>query len=380
MFLFEYFLNVMVYLAFLYTEDGSVIHGSGFGAETMHAGELVFTTSMNGYPESISDPSYRGQMLLFTHPLIGNYGVPRITKDKYGVIRNFESEKPNVEGVVLGELNGGIKYSKHESLSEWLRRSNVPGISIPDTRAIVKNIRLNGVVKAVIANGSFGIEEAKNMLKRFSYSKVNYAAYTAPKKVAVHGSGSNRIVIIDFGVKHGILRSMEGFDAKIIRVPYSYSSEKIMGMNPDGIILSNGPGDPNTLSKGFDLSGIIDSGLPLLGICLGHQLVAMHFRGSVEKMKYGHRAINKGIYDVIERRASITTHNHGYAVSRKPLNSELWFYSLDDRTIEGLIYPDKNILSVQFHPEGGPGTVDASYVFRRFMDMVKAWKARKAIK
>ncbi|MGC8586498.1 MAG: glutamine-hydrolyzing carbamoyl-phosphate synthase small subunit [Candidatus Micrarchaeia archaeon] len=367
----------MVYLAFLYLEDGRVIPGRGFGAEAIRAGELVFTTSMNGYPESISDPSYRGQVLLFTHPLIGNYGVPRISKDKNGVIRNFESEKPNVEGVVLGELNSGIKYSKHESLSEWLKRSGIPGISIDDTREIVKSIRLKGVVKCVIANGNYTIEYARKMLKEFSYSMVNYALYTTPKRKIIHGDGKYRIVVIDFGIKHGILRSLERFNATVIRVPYTQREKQILDLNPDGIVLSNGPGNPNLLYKGFNSKSIIDSGIPLLGICLGHQLVAIHYKGRVEKMKYGHRAINKGVYDTILKKASITTHNHGYAVAKKPSNSKLWFYSLDDHTIEGLVYPDKNIYTVQFHPEGGPGTTDASYVFKIFMDLVKEWKAKK---
>ncbi len=367
----------MVYLAFLYLEDGRVIPGRGFGAEAIRAGELVFTTSMNGYPESISDPSYRGQVLLFTHPLIGNYGVPRISRDKNGVIRNFESEKPNVEGVVLGELNSGIKYSKHESLSDWLKRSRIPGISIDDTREMVKSIRLKGVVKCVIANGNYTTGYARKMLEEFSYSRVNYALYTTPKRKIIHGNGKYRIVVIDFGIKHGILRSLESFNATIIRVPYTQREKQILDLNPDGIILSNGPGDPNLLYKEFDSKGIIDSGIPLLGICLGHQLVAIHYKGRVEKMKYGHRAINKGVYDTIWKKASITTHNHGYAVAKKPSNSKLWFYSLDDHTIEGLVYPDKNIYTVQFHPEGGPGTTDASYVFKIFMDLVEEWKAKK---
>jgi len=369
--------NILVYLAFVYLEDGSIIHGRGFGAESMRPGELVFTTSMNGYPESITDPSYKGQILAFAHPLIGNYGVPKIEKDEFGVIKNFESESVNVEGVVVNELNEGFKYNKRRSLSEWLKSFGVPGIVVNDTREIVKRIRSKGVVKAVIANGSFSIGEAKRMLHKFDYSRQEYANMVAPKRAIVHGNGKYRLVIFDFGVKHGILKSLEKYNTTIIRLPYTYSAEEAIKLKPDGIVYSNGPGDPSTIYNKFGaLEELNESGIPTFGICLGHQLIAMSMKGKVEKMKYGHRAINKGVFDTAERRAIITTHNHGYAVTRKPDNSEVWFYSLDDNTVEGLIYHKDNIITTQFHPEGGPGTSDADYLFDKFMGMVGRWKRR----
>lgn len=369
--------KIVVYLAFIYFEDGSIIHGRGFGSESLRPGELVFTTSMNGYPESITDPSYKGQILTFTHPLIGNYGVPRMERDRRGVIKNFESESVNVEGVVVNELSEGFKYSKDKGLSAWLSGFGIPGIVVQDTRQIVKCVRSRGVVKAVVANGNFSLDEAKKMLQEFDYSKREYVNGTTPKNAIVHGNGKYRLAIFDFGIKHGILRSLERYDTTIIRLPYTYGADEALELKPDGIIYSNGPGDPNGVYKRFRaLRELEGSGIPTFGICLGHQLIARYFNGTVEKMKYGHRAINKGVFDTAERKAVITTHNHGYAVTKKPNNSELWFYSLDDNTIEGLLYKNMGIITTQFHPEGGPGTSDASYLFDRFMKMVKDWKRR----
>ncbi|MEM0124554.1 MAG: glutamine-hydrolyzing carbamoyl-phosphate synthase small subunit [Candidatus Micrarchaeaceae archaeon] len=359
-------------------EDGTIIHGRGFGAESLHAGELVFTTSMNGYPESITDPSYKGQILAFSHPLVGNYGIPHLEKDRQGIIKNFESEAVNVEGVVINELSEGFKHNMKMDLSEMLARSEISGIVVPDTRSIVKRIREHGVIKAAIANGNFTATEARKAVGAFDYSKYEYVKYTTPKFIVKHGNGKYRIVVFDFGVKHGILRELEKYNTTLIRLPYSYSAEEALRLKPDGIVYSNGPGDPNKVYDEFGaLEELKDSRIPTFGICLGHQLIAKAFGGKVRKMKYGHRAINKGVLDVKEARAIVTTHNHGYAVTEKPKNSELWFYSLDDNTIEGLLYNDLNIITTQFHPEGGPGTSDASYLFGVFMKMVKDWKIKQ---
>ncbi len=368
----------MVYLAFLYLEDGSIFAGKGFGAKSLHVGELVFTTAMNGYPESMTDPSYKGQILSFTHPLIGNYGVPKLEKETNGIIKNFESEHINVEGVVLNELNKGQKHNKHRNIDTWLAESGVPGIEVEDTRQIVKRIRSKGVVKAVIANGNFEISEALEALKGFDYSKKNFIEHTAAKKVIVHGSGRYRIIIYDFGVKHGILRALSTYGTTIIRVPPSFGAEEVLRLRPDGIIYSNGPGDPTNIYKKFEaMKALEETHIPTFGICLGHQLIALSFKGMVKKMKYGHRAINKGVFDTAQKHAVITTHNHGYAVTKKPPISKLWFYSLDDNTIEGLAFTNNHTITVQFHPEGGPGTNDAYYIFGTFMKMVEEWRRKR---
>ncbi|MEM3280265.1 MAG: carbamoyl phosphate synthase small subunit, partial [Candidatus Micrarchaeaceae archaeon] len=288
-------------MAFVYLEDGAIIHGRGFGGEALRAGELVFTTSMNGYPESITDPSYKGQILTFSHPLIGNYGVPRLEKDRQGIIRNFESEAVSVEGVVVNELSSGFKYSMKMGLSEMLADSGVPGIVIADTRSIIKRIRERGVIKAAIANGDFSESEARKAVSSFDYSRYDYVKDTSPKSPVKHGNGRYRIVIFDFGIKHGILRELAKYDTTLIRVPYSYSADDALKLKPDGIVYSNGPGDPNLVYKEFGaLDELKESGIPTFGICLGHQLMARAFGGKVTKMKYGHRAINKGVLDVKE--------------------------------------------------------------------------------
>ncbi|MGC8687455.1 MAG: glutamine-hydrolyzing carbamoyl-phosphate synthase small subunit [Candidatus Micrarchaeia archaeon] len=368
----------MIYLAFLYLEDGSIIAGKGFGARGVALGELVFSTSMNGYPESMTDPSYRGQILVFTHPLVGNYGVPKLRKNE-NVIINFESESIQVRGIVVNELNSGYKYDKSKTLSKWMKEQNIAGIEVVDTRDIVSRIREKGVLKAAICNG-VSVKEAAKKLQEFRYSGSDFISEVSTDRIKKYGKGDYNIMVFDFGIKHGIIRELLARNTRLVVVPYNFPAKDVLKIMPDGIVYTNGPGDPNKLHQSvIDMREVLASGIPVLGICLGHQLIAKSFGGRIEKMKYGHRAINKGVYDTLSKKAIITTHNHGYAVKKIPMNSKLWFYSLDDKTVEGLIYEKHNIITTQFHPEGGPGTNDGNYVFDRFMEMVKIWKAKKAM-
>ena len=356
---------------FLYLEDGTVLEGFGFGSSDYKTGELVFTTAMNGYPESLTDPSYKGQILLITHPLVGNYGVPGL-KSKDGIISNFESESIKAEGLVVSELTHGMKWNSSKSLDEWLKENNIPGISGIDTRALTKKVREEGVMACIISDDA--IEDAEARFKRSrNYDFSNLVGMVSPKEPVMHGSGNEVVVVVDFGVKHGILENLSDLGYRIIRVPYNYSAEEIMAFKPNGIVYSNGPGNPNLLLKEAEtFKSLLEYNIPTLAICLGHQIASMALSGEVRKMKFGHRAINKAVVDQMSKRSYITTHNHGYEVSKDalPEDSEIWFNSPDDDVVEGLRFKRMNLLTVQFHPEARPGTNDTRFIFNLFGGMV----------
>ena len=354
---------------YLYLEDGTIIEGISIGADKEAIGEVVFTTAMNGYVESLTDPSYKGQILVFTHPHIGNYGIP---KKEYinNVLSNFESEHIQVSGVVINNTNNGFKYNKLYSLSEWLKEENIPGIVIDDTRLIVKKIRDNGVMKG----GLLKKESSKELVDNFNYSNIELINEVSPKEIIIHGNNRYKVLLFDFGVKHGIIRELIRRNLEVIRISYKMNFEKYIN-EVNGIVYSNGPGDPEIVSKYFDkIKELSEYKMPTFGICLGHQLIGIAFNGIVKKMKFGHRAINKGVFDVINKKAIITTHNHGYAIEKLPEGFKLWFYSIDDKVIEGMINNDLNIITTQFHPEAGPGPLDANYIFDIFANMVEKWR------
>jgi len=361
------------YKARLYLEDGSVIEGCGFGARTKRFGELVFTTAMNGYPESMTDPSYKGQILIITHPLVGNYGVPKPEYEE-GILRNFESERIQIEGLVVSEETEPSKWSSVMSLHEWMLSEGIPGISNVDTRMIVKKVRNYGVMGGVIAT-SEDLEVDENLLK-LKYDETNFVDEVSPKVPIVHkGLSEETIVVVDCGIKHGILYQLHKLGFTIVRLPCRSNVDKIMSYQPVGIVYSNGPGNPLLLKdviEGF--KQIVEYKIPILGICLGHQIAAIAFGGKVRKMKFGHRAINKPVVDVNTNRCYISTHNHGYAMLSKsdiPLNAKVWFINPDDGTIEGLIYEKFPLITVQFHPEARPGPWDTTWIFEKFKVMVK---------
>lgn len=360
--------------AYIYLEDGTVLSGASFGHKSVRSGELVFTTSMNGYPESLTDPSYSGQVLIITHPLVGNYGVPK--KKAIGrILSNFESERIHVEGLIVSELTSSDKWSSEMDLDEWMRTYEVPGISGIDTRMLTKRVRDNGAMMCAISTGGRIRNPEKELGKK--YTKINFLERVSPKSPIMHGSGRRSIVVVDCGVKHGILQSISKLGYKVVRVPYDYTADKIMSYNPSGIVYSNGPGNPNMMSKTVgSMRSILEYKLPVFGICLGNQIATMALGGKVRKMKFGHRAVNKAVIDVITKRAYITTHNHGYAVLRKdmPKGAKMWFVSPDDDIVEGMKFEGYNMITTQFHPEARPGTNDAEFIFRTFDKMVKSAK------
>lgn len=356
---------------YLYLEDGTVLGGLGFGAQKTVSGEVVFTTAMNGYPESLTDPSYKGQILIITHPLVGNYGVPKKNFDR-GILTNFESENVTIEGLVVSELTDGDKWNSEKTLDKWLEKEGVPGISGIDTRDLTKKVREHGVMMGVISTGAQP-ESLKSYFEK-QYSSMHFVELVSPKKPIIHEFGKENVVVVDFGVKHGILQHLAQLHYNVVRVPYNYSVEKIMAFDPIGVVYGNGPGNPNLLlEEAKTFSKIMEYKIPTLAVCLGHQLAAIALGGKVTKMKFGHRAINKAVVDVSTHKSYITTHNHGYALYQEnlPKEAKLWFLSPDDNVVEGMTAEKYNLITTQFHPEARPGTNDATFIFGIFEKMIK---------
>lgn len=357
--------------AYIYLEDGTLLSGSGFGAKGVRTGEIVFTTSMNGYPESLTDPSYAGQILIITHPLVGNYGVPQ-KKFKNGILANFESEKIHVEGLVISELTQSEKWNSERNLDRWLSDEGVPGIQGVDTRSLTLRVRSEGAMMCAIASGR-ELKNPKSLIKK-EYTSINFVDLVSPKKPIEHRVHGKNVVVVDCGVKHGILENVAGLGYSVVRVPYDYTANQVMKFDPVGVVYSNGPGNPNLLKPTVKtFKDLLEYKLPTFGICLGHQIASLALGGRVRKMKFGHRAINKAVVDVISKSAYITTHNHGYAMLPEdmPKDGTIWLMSPDDNVVEGAIYKKHNIITTQFHPEARPGTNDAQFLFKTFDKMIK---------
>ncbi|MCI2414354.1 MAG: glutamine-hydrolyzing carbamoyl-phosphate synthase small subunit [Candidatus Aramenus sp.] len=359
------------YKGYLYLEDGTLIEGCGFGARGVRAGEVVFTTSMNGYPESLTDPSYKGQVLVITHPLVGNYGVPKKEYEN-GILKNFESERIQVEGLVVTEETDPNKWNSSKSLHEWLQEEGVPGLSNVDTRMIVKRVRTKGTMMGVITSG-YELENPQRFLEK-KYDEIDFTQFTSPKSPIVHPNNGKTIVLVDCGIKHGILYELYSRGFTIVRVPCNFSADQIMDYMPDGVVFGNGPGNPNLkLELVNAVREVLEYKLPVMGICLGHQAVTLALGGKVRKMKYGHRAINKPVVDLTDNKCYISTHNHGYGVYKEDVPSSMkpWFYNPDDGVIEGMYHEKLPIITTQFHPEARPGPNDVTWVFDKFKKMVR---------
>jgi carbamoyl-phosphate synthase small subunit len=362
--------------AWLILEDGSIFKGFSIGYPRNTVGEVVFTTGMVGYTESLTDPSYRGQILCFTYPLIGNYGVPSYSIiDKYGFPTFFESESIKVQGVIIHELcMNPSHWASTMSFNDWLYMEGIPGISGIDTRYLTKKLRAKGVMMGALVFDE--PESGFKLLKHSrSYESINFVEEVSVKEPIAYGDGEN-IVLIDCGVKLNIIRQLVASGLRVIRVPYSYDIDKILSYNPRGIVISNGPGNPKQCGVTIKtVRRIVDeTNLPILGICLGNQIIALALDADTFKLKYGHRGQNKPCIDVETGKCYITSQNHGYAVDEETLkNTELkvWFRNADDKTVEGIKHVSKPIISVQYHPEASPGPYDTSWIFLKFLEYVK---------
>ncbi len=361
-------------------EDGTRFNGIGFGFPKTVAGEIVFNTGMVGYTETLTDPSYGGQILCFTYPSIGNYGVPSESElDQYGLPRYFESDKVQTLGVIVHDLsNVASHYTCVKTLDEWLYQQKVPGIFGIDTRELTKKIRIDGVMngKIIISDVNKTLSSDNKNDQQFndynSHNFMNDISIPAPQ---FYGNKSDPIVaLIDTGTKFSIIRNLLKLGLRVIRLPWNSSFEQIMSFRPDGIVISNGPGDPIVCRDTIDTaSEIIKNSIPTLGICLGHQILALAAGAKTRKLKFGHRGQNKSCINLESNHSFITSQNHGYGVELESLDNtgfDLWFQNIDDKSVEGIKHKKKPIIAVQFHPEASPGPFDCLFIFKNFKDLI----------
>ncbi len=349
--------------AHLILNDGTVYEGTSFGYPHSVAGEVVFSTGMTGYPEALTDPSFYGQILTFTFPLAGNYGMPA-SETPDDLAANYESRSGQPAAVVVE--NYSEYYSHHtavSSLAQWLYNQKIPAITGIDTRALTQKIRESGAMLGKVIIGDedvpFFDPNHQNLVKRVSIPDVQLL-----------GSGKKRVLLMDCGSKHSIISELSGRNIEIIRTPWNYP---IMDDHFDGLLISSGPGDPLKCTETVEqVSLALQNDIPTFGICLGHQIMALALGAETYKMKYGHRSQNQPVLDTQSGRAYITSQNHGFAVETEKLPKE-WmplFTNLNDSTCEGLVHKSGRFFSTQFHPEASPGPVDTAYLFDKFVDLL----------
>jgi carbamoyl-phosphate synthase small subunit len=380
--------------AILALEDGSIFHGQGFGACASACGEVCFNTSMTGYQEILTDPSYKGQIVTMTYPLIGNYGVNAV---------DVESWRPHVAGFVIRELSPVVSNWRADlSLAEYLEKNGIPGIQGIDTRALTKKLRVRGAMNGFISTGEISDEEALQRAKEFVFVGVDYVKEVSHRKAfrwdekdeqsanfklasgaAPTGARDLReplppadipIVAFDYGLKYNILRRLRqhGFGVEVL--PAAASAAEALAHKPAGIFLSNGPGDPAALDYIVrEVKTLVDSGVPIFGICLGHQVLGLAFGGKTFKLKFGHRGANQPVKDLESGRVEITSQNHGFAVDPKSLPKDIAVdrINLNDQTVEGMRHKTKPVFCVQYHPEASPGPHDSTPLFAEFRALIE---------
>ena len=348
----------------LILEDGTVYEGVSFGAGRSAAGEVVFNTGMVGYPESLTDPSYFGQILVLTYPLIGNYGVPRFPA-RGEVPPPFESGRIQVSGLVVAHYVDEFSHSTAgQSLRQWLQSEGVPAITGIDTRALTKRLREHGTLLGKI-------EFEDQPVDFFDPNSVNLVRQVSVAEKKEFGTGETRLLLVDCGAKESILRSFLRRNVRVLRVPWDYP---VAQESCDGIVISNGPGNPKLARKTIiQVREALSKDLPVLGICLGHQILSLAAGANTYKLKYGHRSQNQPVRLVGSNRCYVTSQNHGFAVdnSTLPPDWEPWFVNLNDGTNEGIRHRSGRFMSVQFHPEASPGPVDTEFLFDDFLQVVR---------
>ncbi|MDF2944263.1 MAG: carA [Herbinix sp.] len=355
--------------AFLILEDGNVFAGESIGTQREIISEIVFNTGMTGYLEVLTDPSYAGQSVVMTYPLIGNYGI---------CYEDMESHKPWLDGFIVRELSRvPSNFRNEESIQNFLERNDIPGIAGIDTRALVKLLRNKGTMNGMITtNADYNLEEV--LARVHQYKVANVVAKTTgemKKIIPAVGTLKYKVALMDYGMKNNIPKSLAKRGCEVTIYPAFTKTEEILKDKPDGIMLSNGPGDPKECEEVItEVKRMFDSNVPIFAICLGHQLLALANGGDTAKMKYGHRGANHPVKDLKSGRVYISTQNHGYMVkedSMKPEVAEVSFINVNDKTVEGLHYLGKNVFSVQFHPEACAGPMDSEFLFDEFLYMME---------
>ncbi|WP_125981556.1 carbamoyl phosphate synthase small subunit [Loigolactobacillus iwatensis] len=353
---------------YLILADGSIFEGEGFGAPTTTTGEIVFNTGMSGYQETITDQSYNGEIIAFTYPLIGNYGINR---------DDYESIAPTCKGVVVHEAARlASNWRNQLSLDEFLKQKKIPGITGIDTRRLTKRLRTEGTMKASIVDTAD--EHAFDQLNALVLPKNQVQQVSTTKPFPSPATGKN-VVVIDFGLKHSVLRELSKRQCNLTVMPYNTTAEEIIQLAPDGVLLSNGPGDPKDVPEALEMIRGIQGKIPLFGICLGHQLFALANGADTYKMKFGHRGFNHPVREIATGRIDFTSQNHGYAVDAHSINKDnllITHIEINDGTVEGLRHRQYPAFSVQFHPDATPGPHDADHLFDEFMEMMDAFAKR----
>jgi carbamoyl-phosphate synthase small subunit len=345
----------------LILEDGSIYDGQSFGTEKIVNGEVVFNTGMVGYPEALTDPSYRGQILVLTYPLIGNYGVPGNEKVN-GMYKNFESDKIQITALIVSEYEQEFfHWSAIKSLNTWLKEQDIPAICGIDTRALTKRLREQGTMLGKIVLDTKGDPVFEDPNQR------NLVAEVSISQPVEYGKGEKKVIIVDCGVKNNIIQSFVQRGVSVMRVPWDYD---FVNTAANGIVISNGPGDPMMCPQTVEhIKKAMKTNRPILGICLGSQLLGLAAGAKTYKLKYGHRGQNQPCSEMGTKRCYITSQNHGYAIDAKTLPEDWreWFYNDNDGTNEGLLHISKPFFGAQFHPEASPGPDDTEFLFDMFI-------------
>ena len=361
-------------------DDDTVLDGMGFGCPAVTFGEIVFNTGMVGYTETLTDPSYSGQILTMTYPLVGNYGVPDpTTTDLDGIPKHFESDKIQVRGLVVHELSlTASHWNLSMTLDEWLYKEQIPGVSGIDTRELTKKIRTGGVMMAalVVSDSEINVDQIKQRLaKATRYNSEQFMDSVSTRQKQVFGEEDKSVVVIDTGAKNAILRNIRDLGYKVIKLPWNAPFEEIMMHNPKGVVISNGPGDPQKCPETIRIATkLIEKNIPTLGICLGAQIIGIAGGAQTYKLKYGHRGQNKPCVNTENGQVYVTSQNHGYGITPESLNTSefnLWFTNADDKTVEGIKHKTQNCVAVQFHPEASPGPYDCKFVFEELKNMME---------